>query len=119
MSQSGKLSEITALMARRLRCPTCQRRFRSQDISTLDSGPRSGVFQLYCPMCHAGRVILGVWNKNGLRTYATDLDAHEWRYYHRLPPINIDDVLRFYQMLAAYEGDFGDVLEDPILGNQE
>ncbi|MBI4673014.1 MAG: hypothetical protein HY741_15275 [Chloroflexi bacterium] len=119
MSETSKLPDITALMARRLRCPVCMRRFRTQDISVIESAPRRGVFCLRCPMCASQRLVIGVWNKNAMRTYVTDLDQEEWTYYRHAPPIHSDDVLRMVRMLRTYDGDFSDVLEDPILGESE
>jgi len=60
------------------------------------------------------RLVIAVWNKSVVRTYLTDLDAQEWTHYRDAPPIGSDDVLRVYQMLEAYDGDFSDVLEDPL-----
>ncbi len=114
MSDSGKLSNVTALMARRLRCPSCMRRFRAQDISTVESASRFGVFSLRCPMCISERLVIAVWTKNSVRTYISDLDAQEWQYYRRKPPIDSDDVIRITRMMQEYDGDLSDVLEDPL-----
>lgn len=114
MNDSGRLSDITALMARRLRCPTCLRRFRTQDIFTLESSARFGVFRLRCPMCHTDRLVIAVWNKNRVETFATDLDAQEWIHYRHAPAIDTDDVIRVARMLQNYEGGFADILEDPL-----
>lgn len=114
MSDTGRLPDITALIARRLRCPGCMRRFRPQDFSTLESSSRLGVFRLRCPMCNAQRVLIAVWGKNSVRTYHSDLDAQEWVHYRNKPPIDVDDVIRVARDMAAYEGDLTDVLEDPL-----
>ena len=114
MSDASRLPDITALMARRLRCSGCGRRFRPQDIATVESGERLGVFRLRCPMCTSQRLVIAVWNRSAVRTYLTDLDAQEWTHYRNAPPINSDDVIRFHQMLEAYDGDLSDVLEDPL-----
>jgi hypothetical protein len=90
------------------------RRFRPQDIATIESAPRLAVFRLRCPTCTIQRLVIAVWNRNAVRTYLTDLDAQEWAFYRHAPPVNSDDVLRMYQMLKDYAGDFGDVLEDPL-----
>ncbi len=119
MSNAGRWADITALMARRLRCPGCMRRFRSQDISTLESAPRFGVFRLTCPMCHSKRLIFAVWGRNGVRTFMNDLDEQEWVYYRYAPPIATEDLLRFHTMLQAYDGDLSDVLEDPLFDESE
>jgi hypothetical protein len=119
LSEFGNRHDITALMARRLRCSGCLRRFRTQDIITLESAPRRGVFRLDCPMCHTNRLIIGVWNKNAMCTYVTDLDEEEWNHYRHTAPIAVDDLLRVVQMLKTYEGDFTDVLEDPIFDEED
>lgn len=106
-------------MARRLRCPGCMRRYRSQDIAPLEDNARSGAFRLSCPMCHSQRLVLAVWTRNAMRTFVTDLDAEEWMHYRAAPPISSDDVLRFHAMLLDYDGDFSDVLEDPLFDDAD
>lgn len=114
MNDTGRAADITALMARRLRCPGCMRRFRTQDFSTIESDPRRAVFRLRCPMCHVERLIIATWNRSAVKTYTTDLDVQEWFYYRSKPAINADDVIRVARMFTGYEGDFSDVLEDPL-----
>lgn len=72
-----------------------------------------------CPMCLSQRLVIAVWQKNVVRTYPTDLDAQEWMYYRHSPPINSDDVLRMVRLMSEYDGDFGDVLEDPLFDEQD
>lgn len=119
MAESGKIPDLTALMANRLRCPHCKRRFRSQDIATIESGRRISVYRLRCPICTVNRLVIALSYKNGVRTFATDLDAEEWLHYRHAAPINADDVLRIVRMLQEYEGDFTDVLEDPLFNDSE
>ena len=114
MNDTGRLSDITALMARRLRCPGCMRRFRTRDISTIESAPRLGVFCLRCPMCISERLVIAVWNRSAVKTFATDLDVQEWQYYRNKPPIDSDDVIRIARLMSEYNGDLSDVLEDPL-----
>lgn len=78
-----------------------------------------GVYRLRCPICTVHRLVIAVSQKNGVRTYATDLDAQEWVYYRQAPAISADDVLRFVRMLTEYEGDLSDVLEDPLFDDNE
>ncbi|TAH51905.1 MAG: hypothetical protein EYC68_08990 [Chloroflexota bacterium] len=108
------MTDITALMARRLRCSSCMRRFRPQDISTIESTARFGAFRLRCPLCLSERLVIAVWTKSAIRTFSTDLDYAEWNYYRQAPPINADDVIRMARIMSEYEGDFSDVLEDPM-----
>lgn len=119
LSETGRLSDITALMARRLRCPGCMRRFRTQDISTIESSARKGVFKLHCPMCHSHRLVIAVWQRNVVRTYGTDLDSEEWHFYRNAPSVSTDDVIRISQVMSEYKGDLSDVLEDPLFDDQE
>lgn len=119
MSDTSRLPDITGLMARRLRCPRCMRRFRPQDIAIIETASRFGVFRLRCPMCTSQRLVIAVWHKNMVRTYPTDLDAQEWAYYRHAPPINTDDVLRMVQLMNEYDGDFSDVLEDPLFDEHD
>lgn len=115
LSESAKRADIAALMTHRLRCPQCKRRYRPQDFHIVESAPQWSVFRLRCAMCLTQRLLIGVRSKNTMRAYATDLDVQEWNHYRRLPPIDADDVVRVARMLKTYDGDFSDVLEDPIL----
>lgn len=119
MSESGNVTDIAAWMAHRLRCRDCMRRFRLQDFTLIEAAPKWSVFRLRCAMCVSDRLVIGVRHRNSIRTYSTELDAEEWNYYRRSPRIDADDVLRFTRMLRIYDGDFSDVLEDPIFDEPE
>jgi hypothetical protein len=94
------------------------RRFRTQDIATVESDARMGVFALRCPMCQSHRLVVAVRRRGGLATYSTDLDREEWTYYRHAPPISTDDVILIARHMQTYEGDLSDVLEDPLLGQE-
>lgn len=119
MNDNGRVPDLAAVMARHLRCHGCARRYRTLDISSVESAPRFGVYQLRCSACNTRRLVIAVWNRNRLRTFSTELDQEEWRHYRKGTPVDVDDVLRFHGMLAEYDGDLSDVLEDPILGHHE
>ena len=119
MNEPGKLPDISTLMAHRLRCQNCARRFRPQDFTLIESAPQYNVFRLRCAMCIAQRLVIGVRHQNTIRTYATDLDTEEWNFYRRSPRVNVDDVVRVARMLKTYDGDFSDVLEDPLFEEVE
>lgn len=78
-----------------------------------------GVFRLRCPMCMSHRLVIAVWHRNVVRTYATDLDTEEWMHYRNALPVSIDDVIRITREMMQYEGDFTDVLEDPLFDDTE
>lgn len=119
MNNTGRAADITALVSRRVRCPSCLRRFRTQDITCIESDARHSVFRLRCPMCNIDRLLIATWNKSAIQTHLTELDTQEWSYYRRKPPIDADDVIRVARMLRAYHGDFSDVLEDPLFEPHE
>lgn len=78
-----------------------------------------GVYALRCPMCVSHRLVLALWQKGGVRTFTTDLDREEWLYYRNAPPIDVDDVIRVARLMSGYDGDLSEVLEDPLLGENE
>lgn len=78
-----------------------------------------GVYRLRCPICTVHRLVIAVSHKNIVRTYATDLDTEEWLHYRQAPPVSADDVLRMVRLMAEYDGDFTDVLEDPLFDESE
>jgi hypothetical protein len=55
-------------------------------------------------MCVSHRLVLAVWHKGGVRTFATDLDRQEWLHYRNTPPIDADDVIRVARLMSEYEG---------------
>jgi len=119
LSDSGNVTDLTAWLALRLRCPHCKRRFRPQDFFLVEAAPQWSVFQLRCAMCHSQRLVLGARTRNRIRAYALELDAEEWNFYRRAPRLDADDVVRIARMLKTYDGDFSDVLEDPFFEQTE
>lgn len=115
MNEFNAASDIAALLAQRLRCQACGRRFRPQDFSLVEAIPQWNVFALRCAMCLSQRLVIGAHVKGAIRAYATELDAAEWKRYRRSPRIDTDDVVRIARMLKTYTDDFSDVLEDPLL----
>lgn len=116
MNGFGSPLDLTAWMARQMRCPQCLRRFRAQDVSAIEQGSHHLVCQFHCPICSQERLLVITWDQSVLRAHYTELDAEEWLYYRKQPPLGPDDVIRIHQMLKEYDGDLSDVLEDPFLG---
>lgn len=115
MKESGKSNSAIAVVARRLRCPTCARRYRLQDITQLDQDEQRAVFKLRCPLCLAERLIIARWEGKRVELLYTELDQEEWTHYHARAAIQSDDVIQMHCNMQTYDGDLSDILEDPLL----
>ena len=106
--------ELIEKIARRLKCTTCDRRYRTRDFELLDQKENVAVMCVECRFCHKQSVILAVVQRRRVQPLYSELEPQEWSWYNQLPPVSVDDVIEIHRRMQAYEGDFTDVLEDPL-----
>jgi hypothetical protein len=117
VQDSRKSNPAGSLIARRLRCQGCLRRYRLQDVSQIDQDDHVTVFNVRCAMCSRQRLIIAEQERGRIKLLHTDLDDAEWRHYRSQPSVDCDDVIRTYADMSRYDGDLTDVLEDPLLSD--
>jgi hypothetical protein len=115
MQEPLNKNEMIEKIARQLRCSSCGRRYRREDFRIMGEYENFAVMRIACRECHKQSVVFAIVQQRRVRPVFSDLEPEEWRYYSRQPAVSADDVLRLHREFKAYDGDFGDVLEDPFL----
>jgi hypothetical protein len=114
MAEHLNKNEIIEKIARRLKCSTCGRRYRPYDFQVMEERENLAVMRLTCRDCRKQSVVLAVVQRRQVRSIWSELEPDEWQRYRDLPPLTRDEVINFHRIMQAYDGDFTDVLEDPL-----
>ncbi len=114
MQEPLSKNEIIEKIARRLQCTTCGRRYKAYDFSVIEERENLAVMRLICRECHKQSVVLAVVQRRKVRPVLSELEPDEWRRFSRMVALSSDDVIRMHRDMEAYDGDFTDVLEDPL-----
>src|SRR5918911_257868 len=98
--------ELIEKIARRLKCSTCNRRYRPPDFALLDQKENVAVMRITCRHCSKQSVVLAIVQRRRVRSLYSELDPEEWIWYSQMPPVSADDVIDFHRRMQAYDGDF-------------
>lgn len=113
-----KQNELSQAMIRQIaahtKCAVCGKRFRMGDIQIVGHRDNVWAMRASCRECRTTALLLAVISQNVTRSIYTDLAPEEWERFKSSVPVDVDDVIRFYQAMDAYDGDFSDILEEPL-----
>jgi uncharacterized protein YbaR (Trm112 family) len=98
----------------RVRCAMCGHSFRARDIQMLGRRDNAWALRVACPMCRTQALLLAVIERHAAQTLYSDLTPDEWVRFQDRPPIAPDDVIAFHQYIHAYDGDFSEILDEPL-----
>lgn len=104
------LKEIVA----RLRCLVCHRRFRMSDAQIVGRRGNAWAMRVRCPMCNTQAIVFAVVTEQMAQTLYSDLTPDEWERFKDALPISIDDVIAFHRFIQSYEGDFTEIMDEPL-----
>jgi ribosomal protein S27E len=107
-------NEIIEKIAKRLKCSTCGRRYRPFDFHIVEDRGNIAVMKIVCPECRKQSIVFAIVHRKRVHPVFTELEPDEWSRFRRLPPVDRDDVVEIHREMQHYDGDFGDVLEDPL-----
>ncbi|HEY6042814.1 MAG TPA: hypothetical protein VIX58_11845 [Anaerolineae bacterium] len=105
---------IVQKIAGRFACNQCGRKYRARNITTVDKWDASRLLRLACAWCGAEEVLSVVLQGNQARAVLLDLVASEWTYFRRQRAISVNDVVNMARAMRDYDGDFSEILEEPI-----
>lgn len=104
------LREIVA----RVKCALCGHHFRVNDIRVLGRRGNAWAMRVACPTCRAQALLFAVADRRATQTLYSDLAPDEWARFQDRPPISTDDVIAFHEYIRAYDGDFSEILDEPL-----
>ncbi|MDE3090620.1 MAG: hypothetical protein KGJ80_14675 [Chloroflexota bacterium] len=115
VNDKGLIRQIVA----RVTCAVCGHHFAAGDIQVLGHREQIWAMQITCRECRTQALLLAVVDGKGARPVHTDLSPDEWQRVKDRPPVSVDDVIALHQYLQAYDGDFSEILEEPLPDEDE
>jgi ribosomal protein S27E len=114
MQEPLNKNDIIEKIARRLKCSTCGRRYRPYDFQVMEERENLAVMRIVCRDCRKQSVVLAIVQRHKVRSVVSELEPDEWQRFRDLKPVTRDEVIRIHRLMHVYDGDFTDVLEDPL-----
>ncbi len=114
MGRAVSKTELVEKVAKRLKCIHCRRRYRVQDLAVMNQWRNIAALRLACAMCDRQRVVFAVVKTRIIRVLYSELEPEEWTHFSQSPPVTADRVIEMHEELREYDGDFGDVQEEPL-----
>ena len=114
MTQHAIPQEMIRQIVAHTPCAVCGSRFSVSDIRVIGRRENIWAMRVNCRECGTQALLLAVINETAAQSLYTDLAPDEWERFKNRPPISTDDVIAFHQYMRAYDGDFSEILEDPL-----
>jgi hypothetical protein len=114
MSENVNVQALIRQIVARVRCAVCGHHFASSDIRVLGRREHVWAMQVNCRECRTRALLLAVIDGKSAHPIYTDLDPDEWQRFKDLPPLSLDEVIAFHQFMQAYDGDFSEILDEPL-----
>jgi hypothetical protein len=98
----------------RVTCNTCGHHFGARDIEPIGKRDNVWAMRVHCRECHTKALLLAVVNQGTARPIITDLLPEDWERFKESPTITLNDVIAIHEFVQNYDGDFTDILEEPL-----
>ncbi len=105
-------------IAARVKCAVCGHHFGTSDIRVIGHREQVWAMQINCRECRTQALLLAMVDGKMAHPIQTDLAPDEWSRFQDQPPISVDDVIAMHQHMQTYDGDFSEILEEPLLGEE-
>lgn len=114
MNQNALTSAMIRQIVAQTRCGVCGHHFSKTDVHVIGRHENTWAMSVTCRECRTKALMLAVLANGTTRPIHTDLDPTEWERFKSRPPISIDDVIHFYDYLSVYDGDFSEIMDEPL-----
>lgn len=114
MDQNVSAQALVRQIAARVKCAVCGHHFAMSDIQVVGHREQIWAMRVSCRECRTQALLLAMVDGKATRSIYTDLSPDEWQRFKDRPPISVDDVIAMHQHLQSYDGDFSEILEDPL-----
>ena len=114
MNQNALTQAMIRQIVAQTRCGVCGHHFSRSDVQVVGHRENIWAMSVTCRECRAKALMLAVIANGTTHPVYTDLDPTEWNRFKSRPPISIDDVIQFYDYLDAYDGDFSEIMDEPL-----
>lgn len=101
-------------IAAHVTCAVCNHHLRANDIELIGKRENVWAMRVHCRECQTKALLLAVVSHGTARPFDTDLVPEDWERFESSPPISADDVIAVHEFIQSYDGDFSDILEEPL-----
>lgn len=119
MNENASSQILIRQIAARVKCAVCGHHFAMSDIRVLGHREQIWAMRVNCRECRTQALLLAVVDGKTTQPVYTDLSPDEWQRFNDRPPISVDDVIAMHQHIQSYDGDFSEILEDPLPEGEE
>lgn len=119
MSENVSAQGLIRQIAARVKCAVCGHHFGLSDIQVIGHRDQIWAMRVNCRECRTQALLLAVVEGKAARSVYTDLTPDEWERFKDHTPISVDDVIAMHQYIQSYDGDFSEILEDPLPEDEE
>ncbi len=109
-----KSQELIRQIVAHVTCAVCGHHFGISDIEVIGRREHVWAMRVGCRECRTQALLLAVVHEGATHPLYTDLVPEDWQRFKDGPSISADDVIRVHQYIQSYDGDFTDILEDPL-----
>ena len=114
MNQNALTQAMIRQIVANARCGVCGHHFNKSDVHVIGRRDNVWAMGVTCRECQSKGLMLAVLAGGTTHQVYTDLEPHEWKRFQSRPPISFDDVIGFYQHMDAYDGDFSEIMDEPL-----
>lgn len=101
-------------IAARVTCAVCSHHFAANDIELVGKRENVWAMRVNCRECKTKALLLAVVSQGTARRVESDLVPEDWERFKENSPISVDDVIAIHEFIRSYDGDFTDILEEPL-----
>lgn len=114
MKHDATSQALIRQIAAHVTCAVCSHHFGANDIELVGRRENVWAMRVNCRECHTKALLLAIVNQGTARPVYTDLVPEDWERFKESPPISTDDVISVHEFIQSYDGDFTDILEEPL-----
>lgn len=96
------------------RCAMCGHGFNEKDVRIIGKRDKVLAMSVTCRECRTQALFLAVLGQGKAKPIYTDLTPSEWERFKSRPAISHDDVIEFYLSMDAYDGDWSEIMDEPL-----
>jgi hypothetical protein len=97
-----------------VRCAVCGHHFAASDVRVVGRTEQVWAMHINCRECRTQALLFAVIKEGGAEPIYTDLAPDEWERVKDRPPISTDDVIAVHQYMQSYDGDFSEIMDEPL-----
>ena len=114
MKQDATSQALIRQIVANVTCTSCGHHFALNDIEFVGRRENIWAMRVNCRECRTKALLFAVVNHGTARSIYSDLAPEDWDRFKDSASISVDDVIAIHEYMQSYEGDFSEILEEPV-----